>query len=146
MYSAFITIALITIVLAGWTGYSVFFQPTKSDEIISVINDIYVGQKLIIMDIIDLSKLLINDTNDGKTIEDKNSSKDSELMGNVERNSLSSESSNQEYKGDNPVGIFIEPSLSELSETRFPEISLEPLHNENPLVSMDGIEVEIDIK
>ena len=41
MYSAFISIVLFSIFLAGWTGYAFISQPTNSDEIINVIQDMY---------------------------------------------------------------------------------------------------------
>ena len=62
IYSAFVSIILISIVLAGWTGYVFVSQSSKSDEIIKVIQDIYSSQKSVLVDVIDLSKILIKDT------------------------------------------------------------------------------------
>ena len=59
MYSAFISIVLISIVLVGWTCSAFISQPTKSGEIINLIQDMYESQKSVIIDVVDLSKLLI---------------------------------------------------------------------------------------
>jgi hypothetical protein len=45
-----------------------------------------------------------------------------------------------EDNGDNPLGIVIQPSLSESSENLSPEIIEEPLVNEQNEVSMSGME------
>ena len=72
MYSAFIFIVLISIIMAGWTCFAFISQPTKSGEIINVIQDMYKSQKSVIIDVIDLSKLLITDISEKIAREDNN--------------------------------------------------------------------------
>ena len=60
LYSAFITIIIISIILAGWTSYAFIAQSSKSTEIINVIQDIYVSQKSVVVDVIELSKILMS--------------------------------------------------------------------------------------
>ena len=69
MYSAFISIVLISIFLAGWTTYSFISQASKSTEISKVIQDIYVSQKSVLVDVIELSKILIKDTSNNNNNE-----------------------------------------------------------------------------
>ncbi len=141
IYSAFISIVLITIFYATWTGYAVIFQPTKSAAIISVIQDIYEGQKLIILDFIDLSKLLVNDTRERIVTENKDSLIDSELMTNSETNFLPSESSIDDQYDKNPLDIVIESSLPDERETSLSENVLEPMDNEKAEVQMNELEL-----
>ncbi len=145
MYSAFISIVLISIIFAVWTGYSFIFQPTKSVEIINVIEDMYESQKSVIIDAIDLSKLLIKDSSERRAIENNNLLIESELLTDPQGKSPLSESSPLEDNGDNPLGIVIEPSFPEFSETTLPEISLEPLDNEHSEVSMNEMEIGMDM-
>ena len=51
MYSAFISIVLISIILSGWTCFAFISQPTKSGEIINLIQDMYEGQKSVIINV-----------------------------------------------------------------------------------------------
>ena len=62
MYSAFTSIILISIVLAGWTTYAFFVQSSKSNDISKVLKDIYKNQKSVFIDIVNLSRILIKDT------------------------------------------------------------------------------------
>ena len=80
IYSAFISVVLISIILVGWTGYAFIFQPTKSSEIINVIQDIYESQTAVIIDVVDLSKLLIKDTGKGKANKKNNLLSEAELL------------------------------------------------------------------
>ena len=127
MYSAFISIVLISIILAGWTCFAFISQPTKSGEIINVIQDMYESQKSVIIDVVDLSKLLINDTSERIASEENNLLTESEFLTDQEDKSLFDKPSILEDNGDNPLGIVIEPSLPEVSEENLPEISLGPL-------------------
>ena len=129
MYSAFISSVLFSVILAGWTGYAFISQPTKSGEIINVIQDMYESQKSVVIDVIDLSKLLINHTSERIANEDINLLTESELLTDLEDKPLLGESSLMEDNGDNPLGIVIEQSLPEASETNLPEINLGPLDN-----------------
>ena len=145
MYSAFISIVLISIILAGWTCFAFISQPRKSGEIINVIQDMYKSQKSVIIDVVDLSKLLIKDKSERIASEDNNLLTESELLIDQEDKSLLDEPSILEDNGDNPLGIVIEPSLPEVSEENFPEISVGPLDSDQSKVSMNEMEMEMDI-
>jgi len=145
MYSAFISIVLISIILAGWTFVAFIFQPTKSGEIINVIQDIYESQKSVIIDVVDLSKLLIKDISEEIASEDNNLLTESEFLTYQEDKSLVDEPSILADNGDNPFGIVIEPSLPEVSEEILPEISVGPLDNDHSEVSMNEMEIGMDM-
>ena len=147
MYSAFISIVLISIILAGWAGYAFISQPTKSGEIINLVQDISESQKSVILDIIDLSKLLIKDPS--RKIANKNNNPlietESEGLTDLEEKSLLDESSILEDKGDNPLGIVIEPSLPNESDKTLPKISYEPLDNEQSEISMNKMAIGMEM-
>ena len=145
MYSAFISIVLFSIILTGWTGYAFISQPTNSDEIINVIQDMYESQKSVVIDVIDLSKLLIKYTSERIASEDNKLLTESELPTDLEGKHLLDESSIPEDNGDNPLGIVIEPSLPEVSEENLPEISSGPLDNDQSEVSLNEIEMEMEM-
>jgi len=131
IYSAFISIVLISIVLAGWTSYAFLFQSSKSSEIMNVIKDMYASQKSVVFDVIDLSRILIKDR--GESIPNKNNDllSESELRPDLEDNSPLDEASITDDNVENPLGIIIKPSLHEvLSENESPETTDEPLINE----------------
>ena len=140
MYSAFISIVLISIILAGWTCFAFISQSTKSGEIINVIQDMYESQKSVIIDVVDLSKLLIKDTSEKIASEDNNLLTESEFLTDQEDKSLFDKPSILEDNGDNPLGIVIEPSLPEISEENFPEISVGALDNNQSEISMNEME------
>ncbi len=147
MYSAFISIVLISIILAVWTCFAFISQPKKSVEIINVIQDMYQSQKSVIIDVVDLSKLLVKDTSK-KIASDENNlliESDSESLTDQVDKSLLNETSNMEVNGDNPLGIVIEPSLPEVNEETLPEISLGPLDKDQSEVSMNEMEFELDM-
>ena len=135
MYSAFISIVLISIVLVGWTCFAFISQPTKSGDIFNLIQDMYESQKSVIIDVVDLSKLLIKDKIEIIDSEDNNflAESESELV------------TDQEDNGDNPLGIIVEPSLPELIEEDLPEISEEPLENDHSEVSMNEMEIGMEM-
>ena len=145
MYSAFISIVLFSIILTGWTGYAFISQPTNSDEIINVIQDMYESQKSVVIDVIDLSKLLIKYTSERIASEDNKLLTESELPTDLEGKHLLDESSIPEDNGDNPLGIVIEPSLPEVIEENLPEISEGPLDNDQSEVSLNEIEMEMEM-
>ena len=145
MYSAFISIVLISIILAGWTCFAFISQPTKSGEIINLIQDMYEGQKSVIINVLDLSKLLIKDNSERIASEDNNLLTESELLIDQEDKSLLDEPSILEDNGDNPLGIVIEPSLPEVSEENLPQISLEPLDSDQSEGSMNKMEIGMDM-
>tara|TARA_Y100001968_G_scaffold245894_1_gene230078 strand:- start:3041 stop:3523 length:483 start_codon:yes stop_codon:yes gene_type:complete len=151
MYSAFLSIVLISIILAGWTSYAFFSQPTKSGEIINVIQEMFESQKLVIIDVVDLSKLLLKDNSEIIAVEDNNplaeseSESASDLLTDQEDKSLLDKSSILEDNGTNALGIVIEPSLSEVSEENLPEISAGHLDNDqgDVFINEKGIEMEM---
>ena len=145
MYSAFISIVLISIILAGWTCFAFISQPTKSGEIINVIQDMYESQKSVIIDVVDLSKLLIKDKSERIASEDNNLLTESEFLTDQEDKSLFDKPSILEDNGDNPLGIVIEPSLPEVREDALPEISVRPLDNDQSEVSMNEMEIGMDM-
>ena len=145
MYSAFISIVLISIILAGWTCFAFISQSTKSGEIINVIQDMYESQKSVIIDVVDLSKLLIKDTSEKIASEDNNLLAESEFLTDQEDKSLFDKPSILEDNGDNPLGIVIEPSLPGVSEEDLPKISLEPLDSDQSEVSMNEMEIGMDM-
>ena len=145
MYSAFISIVLISIILSGWTGYAFIFQPKKSGEIINVIQSMYENQKSVLLEVIELSKLLIKDTNERIANEDDDLLTELESLKTTQNNSLVNELSILEDNGDNPLGIVIEPSSPEESKKIIPEMSLKPLDNERSEVSMNEIGIGMDM-
>ena len=144
MYSAFISIVLISIILAGWTCFAFISQPKKSGEIINLIQDMYEGQKSVIINVVDLSKLLIKDNSERIASEDNNLLTESELLIDQEDKSLLDEPSILEDNGDNPLGIIIEPSLPKVIEENLPEISEGPLDNDQSEVSMNEMEMDMN--
>ena len=145
MFSAFISIVLISIILAGWTTYSFIFQSSKSIEIAKVLQDMYGSQKSVVIDVIDLSKILIKDTSESIANEKNNLSVQSDLLKEIDKNSQLDDSLIAEDNGDNPLGIVIEPSLSEVSKKTLPEISEEPFADEQSEVSMNEMEIGMDM-
>ena len=145
IYSTFISIILLSIILTGWTGYAFISQPTKSSEIISVIRGIYESQKTVIIDVVDLSKLLIKDTGKGKANKKNNLLSEAESLTDLKDKSQLVAPSVLEDNGDNPLGIVIQQSLPEVSEKTLTEISEEPLDHEQSDVSMNEMEIEMDM-
>ena len=145
IYSSFISIVLISIILTGWTCFAFISQPTKSGEISNVIQDMFKSQKSVIIDIVDLSKLLINDTSKRIASEDNNLLTESELLTDQEEMSLSDDLSILEDNGENPLGIFIEPSLPEVSDENSHEITLGPLDSDQREVSINEMEIGMDM-
>ncbi len=145
IYSSFISIVLISIILTGWTCFAFISQPTKSGEISNVIQDMFKSQKSVIIDIVDLSKLLINDTSKRIASEDNNLLTESELLTDQEEMSLSDDLSILEDNGENPLGIFIEPSFPEVSEENSHEITLGPLDSDQRVVSINEMEIGMDM-
>ena len=147
MYSAFISIVLISIILAGWTCFAFISQSTRSVEIINVIQDMYESQKSVIIDVVDLSKLLIKDTSERKASEANNLLKESEseFLTDQEDKSLFDKPSILEDNGDNPLRIVIEPSLPEVSEENSHELTLGPLDSDQREVSINEMEIGMDM-
>ncbi len=125
MYSAFISIVLISFVLAGWISYSFVFQSSKSNDIAKVIQDMYSNQMSVFVDVIDLSKILIKDSSNKIINKNDNMFLETELLADKEEDFLLYQSPSTEDNGENPLGIVIQPSLPEVNE----EIIEEPLVN-----------------
>tara|TARA_Y100001968_G_scaffold319943_1_gene352213 strand:+ start:549 stop:980 length:432 start_codon:yes stop_codon:yes gene_type:complete len=141
MYSAFISIVLISIILAGWTTYSFIFNSSKSVQISKVIQDIYESQKSVVIDFIDLSRILINDTSKKITNENRIIFGETESRAGTDEDSQLDQSLLTEDNGDNPLGIVIQPSLPEVSENLLPEIIEEQLFNEQNELSLSEMEM-----
>ena len=144
VYSAFISIVLVSIVLAGWSSYSFVFQSAKSSDIAKVIQDMYSSQKSVFVDVIDLSKILIKDSSNKITNKNENVFLESEFLAGKEEDSLLDQSPSTEENGDNSLGIVIQPSLPEENETILPEIIEEPLVNEQNEFSINEMELEFN--
>ena len=140
MYTAFISIVLVSIFLSGWTTYSFIFKPSKSGQIAKIIKDMYTTQKSFFVDLIDLSKILISDTSIKITNENKIIVGETEFEVDIENESKLDQFPLTEDNGDNPLGIVIQPSLSESSQNLSPEMIEEPLVNEQNEVSMSEME------
>ena len=140
IYAAVISIVLISIILSAWTGYAFISQPTKSTQIFYFIQDIYESQKDVIIDVVDLSKLLLKDTSERKANEKNNYLPEAESLKDQMGMSQSDESLMLEENA-NPLGIVIEPSSSDAREKRLPEISEEPLVDENPELSINQMKM-----
>ena len=141
-YSVFIFIVIASSLLAGWTAYSFIAQPSKSDEILRVIKDMYASQKSVVFDFVDLTSILIKENDLNENNENINLSTKKDLLTIVENNSQLVESPGNE---DNSLGTSIEPSLNEFSEDKFPENIEEPLVNEEIESSMKEILDGMDI-
>tara|TARA_Y100001968_G_C18892384_1_gene496841 strand:- start:101 stop:559 length:459 start_codon:yes stop_codon:yes gene_type:complete len=144
IYFTFISIVLISVTLAGWTCFAFISQPTKSDEIINVIKDMYESQKSVIINVVDLSKLLIKDTSESIASEENNFLTQTESLTDQEGKSLSDEPSIPEDNDENPLGIVIEPSLSEVSEENYPEISDGTLDSDQSEVYINEMEMDMN--
>ena len=145
MYSAFISIVLISIILAGWTCFAFISQSTKSGEIINVIQDMYESQKSVIIDVIDLSKILIKDTRERIANENNNLLVEKDLLTDLQDNSQLDESLIFGDNGDNPLGIVIEQSLPEVSDANLPETIVGTLDDVQSEPSMNEIKIGMDV-
>ena len=109
----------------------------------------YESQKSVIIDVVDLSKILIKDKSEIIASEDNNllaeSKSETEFLTDQEDKSLFDKPSILEDNVDNPLGIVIEPSLPGVSEEDLPEISLEPLDSDQSEVSMNEMEIGMDM-
>ena len=145
MYSAFISIVLISIVLAGWTSYAFITHSSKSAELISLIRDMYSSQKSVVVDVIDLSKILINGKSKSIAKDTNKLLVETESLTDLEDNPKLNESLITEDNGDNPMGIVIEPSLPEVPENTLPELREDQLVFEQNDFSLDEVEIEMDM-
>tara|TARA_B100000700_G_C15026112_1_gene848222 strand:+ start:729 stop:1211 length:483 start_codon:yes stop_codon:yes gene_type:complete len=128
IYLTFISIVLISIILAGWTSYSIITQSPKSNQLTEEIKDIYTNQIEVFINIIDLSKTLLNDTSKSNNDYINNNIK---VESNSLNNSIDDENKNESTimnkNKDNPLEIIIDPSLNETSQELKPEVIEDPL-------------------
>ena len=133
IFSSFIAILLFSFVLAGWTTYSLISQPSKSNEIIKVLKDIYSSQKSVVLDVIQLSKVLIKNTSESFENEQSDLLVEKDLLTNSEDNSQSDVPTVPDDNGDNPVGIVIEKTLTQSNEKILPELMTDSKQNDFPI-------------
>tara|TARA_Y100001968_G_C19276991_1_gene677254 strand:+ start:403 stop:840 length:438 start_codon:yes stop_codon:yes gene_type:complete len=107
---AFIAVVLISISLTAWTSYVFVSQPLKSGKITKVITNVYESQKSSLVNIIELSKILAEDTTETVVPENNNIKVQEELLADLEDNSKSNESLLIEENGNNPLKIVIKLS------------------------------------
>ena len=145
IYSAFISIVIISIVLVGWTIYAFISQSSKSSEIINVVQDMYSSQKFVVIDVIDLFKILIRkEISESTHNENSDFSSEKTLITDPEDDSDSDKLSIVEDNGDNPLGIVIEPSFPIESDDKLSVVTEEPLTNESSMKQME-IELGMDM-
>tara|TARA_Y100001968_G_C19234674_1_gene656269 strand:- start:34 stop:492 length:459 start_codon:yes stop_codon:yes gene_type:complete len=144
IYAAFISIFIISIILFAWSAYAFVFQSSKSNEIIKVIQDMYLSQKSVVVDVIDLSKILIKDTSESISTENNYLFEETELITDQKENSQLDESPIDEDNGDNPLGIVIQPSLPEVGENSLPELIEEPLIMEQNDLSVNETDMNMN--
>tara|TARA_Y100001968_G_scaffold229913_1_gene212742 strand:+ start:101 stop:541 length:441 start_codon:yes stop_codon:yes gene_type:complete len=137
IYSAFISIVLFSIVLAGWTSYSFVFQSSKSSQIAKVIQDIYSSQKSVFVNVIDLSKILIKDSSHEIINKNENLLSETESLADKEDDFQLYQSESIEDNGENPLGIVIQQTLPEVND----EIIEEPLANQKNEFSRNEMEM-----
>ena len=123
IYSAFISIVLISIILASWTSYAFITQSSKSSDIANVIREMYVSQKSVFMDVIELSKILIKNSNESIVYEDNSLILETELTSEIEEIIQLDKS---QINGDNALGIIIEPSSQKETVKASPMIVEDP--------------------
>tara|TARA_B100000965_G_C19325192_1_gene640491 strand:+ start:147 stop:605 length:459 start_codon:yes stop_codon:yes gene_type:complete len=141
-YSVFVFIVLVVFILVGWTAYSFISQPSKSDQILRVIKDMYGSQKSVIFDFIDLTKILINEKDLSVSNNNISLSTRKELLKAVDDNSQLNESP---VNQNNSLIIGIEPSPNEFGEEILPGNIEEPIVNEEKGASINEMTVEMDI-
>ncbi len=62
VYFAIVSIVLISILFATWTSYVFFAEASKASEINKVIKDMYQSEKSFVIDVFDLTKILVQDS------------------------------------------------------------------------------------
>ena len=144
LFSAFISIVLISFVMAGWTSYAFITQSSKSSEIIKVVQDMYSNQKSVFIDVVNLSRILIKDTIESTNNQNNNELVETELQLDSGNNTQLEDASNSEDNGDNPLGIIIEQSLSTLNENSLAEKFDEPIVNDKNESSMNEVEIDLN--
>ena len=145
IYSAFISIILISIVLAGWTGYVFVSQSSKSGEIMKVIQDMYSNQKSVLVDVIDLSKILIKNTTADIDYKNNDLLLETELETEREEYPKVENLPITEDNWSNTLGIVIEPYIPKANENILPELIEEPLVTEKNDFSENKMDTKMDM-
>ena len=144
LFSAFISIVLISFVMAGWTSYAFITQSSKSSEITKVVQDMYANQKSVFIDVVSLSRILIKDTRESTNNQNNNVLVETELLLDSGNNTQIEDPSISEDNGDNPLGIIVEPSLPAINENTYAETFDEPIGNDKNESSMNEMEMDLN--
>ena len=140
IYYGFISIVLISFMLAGWTSFTLVTKSTKSSEIIKVVNDMYASQKTVIIGVVNLSKILLKDSSTKITNENKIVLLDTDLPKEVEDNSQLDKS---QIIDDNHLRT-IEESFSEVGKNTISDLNEEALVNDQLGSYMNEMEIETE--
>ena len=109
VYFVTISIVLSSILFASWTSYVFFTEASKSGEINKVIKDMYNSEKSFALDVIDLTKILIEDTSQNRYSEDNTLQGKEELVTEQGLTNQTQEPLPKVENSENPLGIVIEP-------------------------------------
>tara|TARA_Y100001968_G_C19290278_1_gene683855 strand:- start:289 stop:750 length:462 start_codon:yes stop_codon:yes gene_type:complete len=143
IYKFTVSLVLLALLLAVWTSIVVINNGTTSYEIKGLISNMYSNQRDFVVNTSKLTKLLISDAQVRISQRSKKLESYNELDSNQEStepeeskesikiysNEQTSEVSQFEDNGNNPLGIYIEPSKM---NTEFEDLSLDDL-KENQL-------------
>ena len=109
-YLAIISLVLISIVVTLWTSYVLVSQPSKSSEITKVIKDIYHSQKSLVIDVIDLTKILRQDNSKDLSAQSNTFQVEEQSVFDKSQKSNSNKEISIIDNEGNPSEIVIEPS------------------------------------
>ena len=130
-------------IISCWSAYAFISQPSKASEIINVIKNMYASQKSFVVDVIELSKILVKESSENQFNENNNIVK-TELLTESEDKSQLDESTIAEDNADNPLGIVIEPSLPEVNENLLPKITEQSLEDKGNDSFMDEMGMDMN--
>ena len=104
--AAVISIILISFLLSGWTSFVLVTDNDKRGEIVNALGGIYESQRSFLVNVIDLSKILLEERLDNQEI--NTDIRDFEESLNSEVNDLESDVIKEENQNlDNPLSIVI---------------------------------------
>ena len=103
----------------------------------------YASQKSFVVDVIELSKILVKESSENQFNENNNIVK-TELLTESEDKSQLDESTIAEDNADNPLGIVIEPSLPEVNENLLPKITEQSLEDKGNDSFMDEMGMDMN--
>ena len=110
-----------------------------------VIQDMYSSQKSVLVDVIDLSKILIKDTTADNDYKNNDILLETELETDQEEYPKIENFPITEDNGSNPLGIVIEPYLPKENENILPELIEEPVVTEKNDFSENKKETKMDM-